>query len=463
MKMLNKWMLLLALLLVSALLLTGCAGKDDAKEAFATVPAVTAEPTTAPIENAEDLAALVNPVVATVNGYPVLLNEVEQITSNLLSVYGAYGMDVSNAQTAAMFRQIAMNYAMEMAMLDAKADEWGIKGPEGDELAQLTAEQHADWENTVTYYMENMFGVSAATNALDKASARKNAEALLASMGYTEQIMLDSAVREARREQVQAEMVKDIVVGDEDVQADYEAKIKDAETAYQADPVNYIYTYEMNTMYGGQPGYYVPEGYRGVLQILLPVDSKLLSDYQDLAAQLEEQVEKQLEAQSSGEAAPAAAVTQEQVDAAAAAIIASVQDKYDEIAAGLAGGRSFLDLVDQYNIDPGMKNETIRADGYKVHMDSVIYDPAFITAAFSTRSVGEISQPTVGSYGVYVVYYLRDIPAGPVRLTDAVRSNLLAALVEEKENAVLTDTISAWMNAATIEVTDQGNAYVLGR
>lgn len=463
MKKLNKWSLLLVMLMAGVLLLSGCAGKEDTKEVFATAPDVTVEPTSEPVGSDEDMAALVNPVLATVNGYPVLQNEVEQITSNMLSVYAAYGMNVSSAETAAMFRQAAMNYVMQMAMLDAKADEWGIKGPEGEALAQLTAEQHDNWENTVAYYMENMFGASAASGDAEKASARVNAEALLATLGYTEQVMVDSAVREVRREQVQAEMVKDVAVSDEEVQAAYEARITEAQTAYQNDPVNYINAYEMNIMYGGQPAFYVPEGYRSVLQILLPVDNKLLSDYQELAAKLEEQVEKQLEAQNSGEAAPEATVTQEQVDAAAAAIIASVQTKYDEIAAGLAGGTSFLDLIDQYNIDPGMKNEANRAEGYRVHMDSVIYDPAFITAAFSTKAIGEISQPTVGSYGVYVVYYLRDMPAGPVQLTESLHSSLMASLVEEKEDAILNDTMNAWMNEAAIEVTDMGNAYVLGR
>ena len=268
----------------------------------------------------------------------------------------------------------------------------------------------------------------------------------------------------ARRELVEAEMVKDVSVTGAEIEADFAARVQAAQASYEASPLDYIYTYERNVLYAGQPSYYVPEGYRGVLQILLPVDETLLKTYQTLAAQLEEQVEKVVEAAENGETVEKAEqnVTQEQLEAARDAILASVQPTCDEIAAKLAGGADILELIDQYNTDPGMQDAANRAEGYSVHMDSVAYDPAFIAAAFSVDRIGELSQPTVGSFGVYLVYYLRDVPAGPAELTPQLRSQLMETLLADKENQVMTDTMERWIGDAQIETTALGDRYASG-
>lgn len=103
-------------------------------------------------------------------------------------------------------------------------------------------------------------------------------------------------------------------------------------------------------------------------QILLQVDSELMSNYQGLQASLEEaqdEAEKANEGDASATAdaqatADASAeptatpVTQADVDAAYAAILASVQPTVDEIKAKLATGTPFADLIAEYNTDPGM-------------------------------------------------------------------------------------------------------------
>ena len=64
--------------------------------------------------------------------------------------------------------------------------------------------------------------------------------------------------------------------------------------------------------------------------------------------------------------------------------------------------------------------------------------------------VGDVSEPVLGSYGVYLVQYLRDVPAGPVALTDELRASLYEELVSSKEDELFDTTMDGWMNEAEI-------------
>ena len=88
-----------------------------------------------------------------------------------------------------------------------------------------------------------------------------------------------------------------------------------------------------------------------------------------------------------------------------------------------------------------------------MHQDSVIWDSAFVKAAFSVENVGDVSEPVLGSYGVYIVYYLRDVPAGAVELTDDIKETLKSSLLSTKENEAFSSTMNAWRSVSTIEYT----------
>ena len=231
---------------------------------------------------------------------------------------------------------------------------------------------------------------------------------------------------------------------------------EDKET-YGAD----IGTYEYMTNYYGETSYYQPEGYRGVTHILLKVDDELMNAYQDLSAKLEEQQEAEEEA-AEGEdvASPTDLVTQADVDAAYDAIIASVQPTIDEINLKLAEGVSFADLVAEYGTDPGMQSEPYKTEGYPVHLDSILWDPVFVQAAFSVENVGDIAQPVVGSYGVHIVQYTRDVPAGPVELTDEIRADLREELLATAESEMFNTTMDAWLAAAEVTYTAEGETFM---
>ena len=381
-----------------------------------------------------------DPVAATVNGVEVLQSEVDTIYNNLYSSYSNYIMygylteeDVSG---------MALDYAVQLEVMRQKATELGYTNFTEEELAQLESDTDAYWEELVGYVEANLYGLTDESTDEEKSTARLNALAYLESLGYTRDDMLEENKDSLWFDKLYAMIVEGADVTDEEVEAYFNELVLEDEASYKDD----ISTYEMYTQYYGYPAYYTPEGYRGIVQILLSVDDEVMSAYTELAAQLEEQIS----AIEAGEEGVEQTVTQAQVDEAAAAVLASVQPTVDEIMAKYNAGTAFTDLIDEYNTDPGMQSEPYRSEGYSVHMDSVIWDPAFIKAAFSVDKVGDVSEPVLGSYGVYLVQYLRDVPAGPVALTDELRASLYEELVSSKEDELFDTTMDGWMNAAEI-------------
>lgn len=408
------------------------------------VPALgaLAEATDAPTEASE----APTDVMATVNGVAVIRETMDAIAQNLLYTYSQYGYDTTDEAFLKQLDQLALEYAIQFELIWQKATEWGMDQFTEEEAAALEAEATEQWTELVDTYVTYYGGLTDESTDEEKLAAQTSALAGLEAMGYTEELIRQDIRENAIYDRVQAEMVKDATVTDAEIQAAFDEKVKSDEAAYKED----IASYEYMTQYYGQTSYYVPEGYRGITHILLDVDDELLNNYQTLAASLEEQEEVEDTDEATATDVEEAPVTQADVDAAYAAILASVQPTIDEINAKLAAGTPFADLIREYGNDPGMESEPYATEGYSVHMDSIVWDPAFTKAAFSVNNVGDVAQPVVGSYGVHIVYYLRDVPAGPVALTDDIKADLQADLLTDKEYDLFDTTMATWRSEAVI-------------
>jgi hypothetical protein len=110
-----------------------------------------------------------------------------------------------------------------------------------------------------------------------------------------------------------------------------------------------------------------------------------------------------------------------------------------------------------------MTNEDNLANGYAVHSQSIIYDPVFTAAAFADnmKAPGDVSQPVLGSYGIHIVQYLRDVPSGLI-MTDAIHQEIEDYLLAIKQNEVFTAAYEAWQTQEEIvyfqDVIDQVTA-----
>jgi parvulin-like peptidyl-prolyl isomerase len=168
------------------------------------------------------------------------------------------------------------------------------------------------------------------------------------------------------------------------------------------------------------------------------VDEELLTAYQDAQAAYEDSVTD--EAPEGDEALKTAR------DEAQAAVLASRQTEIDDIYARLAQGEDFAALVAQYGEDPGMTDAAQLAAGYEVHQDSVIWDPVFTAGAFSEKmqQPGDTSDPVIGSYGIHILHYLRDIPGGIIEMTDEISAEIEQYLENQNMNSIYAEALEGW-------------------
>lgn len=439
---------LMALALAATLMcLPGASLAEDA--AATDAPAAIEETTTTAAEDP-------NEVLATVNGVEITRAKFNTIYQSMLSVY-SQEYDMTNESRQAALRQNALFVAIQRELMNQKLVELGLSLTD-EERAAAEAEAQSTWDDIVQSGME-YFGITDDSTDEERTNATMKILAILEANGFTEESYKASCVEAAGYNKIIDEIVKDVTVSDEDVQTEFDALVEDDKERYEGHADVYENDQYMNRLYAAYgytdyitPQYYMPSGYRGISHILLNVDDDLLETYTSLLATYEEQ-QDQIEA---GEEVTDELVTLEQVEAAKQAIIDSVQPTIDEINQKLADGVSFDALIQEYGTDPGMDDETTRAEGYSVNMDSINWNPAFTAGAFTMDKLGDISEPIVGSYGVHILKYVRDVPSGAVELDDDLREYLRTELLPIKQQETFNAAITKWMDEANIVYTDAG-------
>ena len=450
-----------------SLALLACAAVSLAEETVMEAPAADAAPTEAPAEQAPVL-------LVTVNGSEIYDND--PYLQNVLQYYLSQ-MDPSDPSNTIIAQQYAMNYNIMINHLaKAKVAELGLDQFTDEEKAAFQTEGAAEWDQIVESYIPQVNpDITADSTEEEKAAARADAEAyILANFNVSK----DDYVLDYIAGQTESTALERLVaqlspgdVSDEDVENYFNDLVADDKEEYGDDAG----MYEFYKNYYGIQSYYMPEGYRGITHILLKPDQALMDNLADLYNRLEEQnnaeesvpTGDQPEASGEPEATPEAEpteeptptpepVTEEMIKAAEDAILANVQPRIDEINAKLKEGVSFDELIKEYGEDPGMQNDANRAEGYPVHENSIVWDPAFTAAAMALEKIGDISEPVIGSSGVHILHYLRDIPGGPVELTAELKESLRQELKQEQDEAALAAALEQWEAEASIIYTEEG-------
>lgn len=474
---------LISLLLALCLAAVSFAALAETAEAPET--AETAEAT----EAAETAEAAAEPqLLATINGTEIFDNDadLQYWISYYMYQLSSSGYDTTDPELLSDVNKYSLLNTLSFAVLRQKAAELGLDEVSDEEIAQMEAEAHESWENALTSYETTYFGITDDSSEEDRTAARADALAKLEETGYTEESyvdeMVDGSVTNLLIERVQNHAAEGLAVTDDEVISYFDELAREDEEQFKED----VSSYEFMTHYYGQDSYYVPEGYRGIIHILLSVDEALLNNWKDLTARLEEQQNdtaeektEAAEAPADTEAADAGAtdaetaeaeaspepteepVTQEMVDAARQAILDSVSATVDEIMSKYNAGTSFEDLIKEYGTDPGMQDEATLAEGYHIHPDSILYDSNFVKGAMALEKIGDVSEPLVSQFGVHILKYLKDIPGGVTELTDSLKEELRDALLQEKEREAFTSLLDQWMAESDIQYTEAGEAWRL--
>lgn len=456
----NKMRKLVSLLLSLALLLGACA--------------LAEEPAAAPV--VPDLNA--TDVLATVGDASITWADAQPAFNSLLMQYGS-SYDMADAANVYLFRAVALESLIAENVLGQKAKEFGLELTE-DEVAQNLAKADSDWEAAIADYIaSNRTDITDESSDEDKAAARAEAEQFYNDSGWFVETLREDYQKYALLDKVQAMMVQDATVTDEEVEAEYQRLVAADKELYENDLAAYAdyntYVEQMN-MYAAMYGmgsqmdhaWYKPAGYRAVKHILLPVDETLMTAYTDLQARWEEQqdmaamVDEVNEANGTDVKAdePEDPVTEQQINEAKAAIFASQAEVIDAINQDLANGEDFDELIALYGInadgtpsDPGMVNEPYKTSGYEVCGASTNYVPEFVEAAMSVENVGDVSAPYLSNFGIHIVKYIADVPGGPVPMTDAERQMKRANLLAARQSDLYATTMQQWIDGMNIVYT----------
>ena len=224
-------------------------------------------------------AAVPDTLLLTVNGQEIRENneKLQHYLSELLS--GSEETDELFMHVARMF---AMNYTLQEIMLLERAT---ANGPVDEEALRQQAE--TNWNNSVEQIMANLSGITEDSSEEDRIAARADALSYIESnYGYTEESFVAEMVQNMPLNTAYTDILNelkttrtDLTATEEDILAAYNDVVKEEMESVGND----IQMYEFYQQYYGYTFHYVPEGYRGILHILLKVDQELLDQetYED--------------------------------------------------------------------------------------------------------------------------------------------------------------------------------------
>lgn len=449
----NKWLKLMALLM-ALLMLAGC-------NLIATDPVL----------DAQQVVAKVGDTEITKGEW---LAQTENVLYNNQLMYYYYGLsyDVTDSQAIADARSTAIDNMITSEVLKQKAAAEGLDVLSEEEQAQVEENVQSDWSSYLDSYTTLYFSDS-------ELEGEELENAVIARMGedgitqdalramYTDDIISDHLYQFA---------IQGVEVTDDEVRMEYDGLVLDQQGTLDATPTLYQ-SYVSN----GTDIYYVPEGYRGIKQILIALDedqaneiSELQSTIttndtalEDLRTQLDElqnPVEGEEPTATPGEIEASTeqvetqiaqlveenAMAQTQLDELQTQAYAQIEATASEALEKAQAGEDFDELIATYGEDDGMKEEPYASQGYPVCEGLTAYVAEFQDAAMALEKVGDISGLVKTSYGYHILQYAQDIPSGPVAY-ETVEEDLRAQLLSEKQDEAYTAKVDEWVAAADVE------------
>lgn len=449
----NKWLKLMALL-TALLMLAGC-------NLIATDPVL----------DAQQVVAKVGDTEITKGEW---LEQTENVLYNNQLMYYYYGLsyDVTDSQAIADARSTAIDNMITSEVLKQKAAAEGLDVLSEEEQAQVEENVQSDWSSYLDSYTTLYFSDS-------ELEGEELENAVIARMEQ------DGITQEALREMYTDEIVDDhlyqfaiegVEVTDDEVQMEYDGLVLDQQGTLDTTPTLYQ-SYVSN----GTDIYYVPEGYRGIKQILIALDDEQASEISELQSTLTanetalEDLRTQLDELQNPEEGEETTATPGEIEASTAQIesqIAQLEEEnataqtqldelqtqaYAQIEATASealekaqAGEDFDELIATYGEDDGMTQEPYASQGYPVCEGLTAYVTEFQDAAMALEKVGDISGLVKTSYGYHILQYAQDIPSGPVAY-ETVEEDLRAQMLSEKQSAAYTAKVDEWVAAADVE------------
>lgn len=339
--------------------------------------------------------------VALVNGEALLQSDYATFENSYLTTYANAGYDIDEETIRAYVQDLALTAAIEDMLVKQDMTAQGCDIFDEATEAWLVEQGTAAYESALADVGE---ALRDALGLADDDDVSPYALSYANTLGVTAQDYIDVYRTQYATMNYYAWLTADNPVTDEDVQSAYEERVSSSRALYEHDAAAFE-----TAVSAGEEIWFKPAGYRSILQILLPAEGE--TDEERLA---------------------------------------SVQDTVDEIYTRLEGGEPFEALIAEFGADSALENEDF--PGYQVHRDSVLWEDAFVSAAFSDemQQPGDISRPFSSALGVHILYYLADSESGPVEMTDSVRDALTYSIYQERCLARLNERVDELADSAEV-------------
>ena len=299
----------------------------------------------------------------------------------------------------------------------------------------------------------------------------------LEAMGYTREYIVESQTASVQNDKLYAYATESVTVTDEQVKAEFDELAAQQKENYDATPATYA-----SAVNSGIDTYYIPEGYRGVKNLLImptqdaqdeiaaledelataqallndgnsqleEIKAEDLSAYDEAAvAEINEQIAA-LEAQVT-EAQATIDEKQAQITEATEAAFAEILPSAQDVLAKAQAGEDFDALIETYGEDTGMTSEPAKTQGYLICDGLNLYVPEFQAAAMALENVGDISDLVKTEYGYHILQYAGDIAAGTVEYTDEIKDALYESMLTEAQEAAYEAAVTQWVSEAKVE------------
>ena len=365
-------------------------------------------------------------------------------------MYSSYGYSMDGYED--IVKQDLLDGMVKEAVEKYMASQLGLDALTEEKTAELTRQAADTMDSYVATYRAQF-----ESEDLTEDEIVEKTMAYLSENGVTEESLMTQLTQQFAREQLFADVTKDIEITDAQLEDAFGNKVLADMEAY-ADS----YAYE-SAVRSGATVYWRPEGYRNVKQVLVAFSDEQKTAYaeltgriKDLEAELdaianpaeetEETAEETEETAEETEAPRAEEEVRAELDQANAELddlYAQLQPTVDEVVAKFSEGTPIDELIVTYGGDPGSVNADGTTNTYLVSAASKAYDPAFTEAAMSVAEIGGLSEPAKGTYGFYLVCYDSDAESGQTEFGD-VRDELYDLTLEQARADAYNEQMAKW-------------------
>lgn len=322
-------------------------------------------------------------------------------------------MSEDNKSACESYRDNIITYlTFERQYLYVGKNEYGITADtltdaQRKEIDDSAEQVRSDWSSNFYTTVSTTLGDGAAEEEIT-AMCDEVLTAILQKCGLTEDIFHKWEQNRYLEELVIAEIVKDAVVTDKDVDEMYASLIEEARQCAETDPA----TYESLPSYSMV---YIPDNTRVSEHILLPFSN--------------EDIRSIHEAKEQGDTAKITELIEK-------AYTDEISQKAGEISGRLSEGADFSELRSEYDSEESGK--------YVVLKNSVTFPAAYVEALYSLADAGDVSQAVVTENGVYFVKYSEEASVKEED-TEEIREYLRSALDSNAETAAQNTAYSEWL------------------